>query len=139
LGDIWAWLEEVTTGSVKRREPNMWKTCWPATTRGRFFNGFCSWMATRRARRKVHRWDTGRKPDRGGPMSSKLPISGKASQYSNVTETAPLAWNPTHQNNCHKVRVYLGHTTQSNLDEFTLKSPKGHSVLGPLSPVSKGP
>jgi hypothetical protein len=33
LGDIWAWLEEVTTGSVKRREPNRWKTCWPATTR----------------------------------------------------------------------------------------------------------
>jgi hypothetical protein len=58
LGDIWAWLEEVTRGSVKRLDPSTWKMWWPATSRGRFFKGFCSWMATRRARRVVHQWAT---------------------------------------------------------------------------------
>jgi hypothetical protein len=30
----------------------------PATSRGRFFKGFCSWMATQLARRVVHQWAT---------------------------------------------------------------------------------
>jgi hypothetical protein len=59
LGDIWAWLEEVTTGSVKRSDPTSWGLWWPATTRRRYFKWFCSWMATQRVRREVHRWANG--------------------------------------------------------------------------------
>jgi hypothetical protein len=94
LGDIWAWLEEVTTGRVKRRDPNSWEKWWPATTRGRFFKGFCSWKATQRARRQVHRWATGRIFNQtGGPyvistdgFTFELPHS-KGKKF-----TKPQAW-----------------------------------------------
>jgi hypothetical protein len=56
LADMWQWIEIATHNRVKREDPSTWASSWPATSRGTKIKGFCSWTATQRARRVVHRW-----------------------------------------------------------------------------------